>query len=311
MCTSRAVRKMLRPFGALLLCATAASAQTSDPGNDDHVEAVPFTVERWEEGGLRGWQIANDSAVASGPAELVSRQDLADLRMRVVLSLDRDESDVTLLFRVRPEPRSLRGDAFGVRFVRNRVYFAEMVALSNGSPMPAPLSPESVPSWRDGTQEVDVACRGMVCVVTLNGRRWVSLPAAHPSGAFRIETQRGGLTVRSVVLTPPVPEVPPWSEAEVIDAASGATPPKVKSGVRPKYDAGAMRRGVQGAVWVECVVDAKGRVVAARIVRPLDSTLDAVAIQTAKQWQFDPARDAAGQLVAARIVIEMSFKLKK
>jgi TonB family protein len=104
-------------------------------------------------------------------------------------------------------------------------------------------------------------------------------PAATPSGAFRL--------------------------------GPGITPPRPVAQPRPAYTAEAMREKIEGSVLVECVVEIDGTVSHPRIMRSVDPLhgLDAQAVKTVLQWQFEPGR-RAGQAVAVLVTVELTFTLQ-
>lgn len=92
---------------------------------------------------------------------------------------------------------------------------------------------------------------------------------------------------------------------------SGATPPTLLRGVDPKYTPAAMQAKIQGIVELEVLVTPSGSVSDVKVIRSLDKTygLDNLAIATAKEWLFRPAR-FQGQPVAYLVIIQMAFNLR-
>ena len=86
-----------------------------------------------------------------------------------------------------------------------------------------------------------------------------------------------------------------------------AVPPPPKSLARPprprgNYDAwypAADRRFVGGSVLVELVIDARGRVRQVTLLRGVDSAINNDAVELARQFEFYPALDEAGQPTTA------------
>jgi TonB family protein len=127
-----------------------------------------------------------------------------------------------------------------------------------------------------------------------------------------------GLVGRLAALTGPVPSLPVAQAAtgeqapRKIEVAvpEGMKPPSVIREVKPQYSAEAERRGIQGTVVLECVVQADGKVGSARVVESLDAKfgLDEQALKAARQWRFKPGtKDGAS--VPVLVKIEMTFKL--
>jgi TonB family protein len=114
------------------------------------------------------------------------------------------------------------------------------------------------------------------------------------------------------VSTPgPLPIPAGWPPTSAFRPGAGVTLPSLVREVKPKYTRLAMTAGIQGAVLVEGIVRADGKIEDAIVLRSLDRTfgLDDEAIATVKQWQFVPgARD--GTPVPVIITVELSFTLK-
>jgi len=87
--------------------------------------------------------------------------------------------------------------------------------------------------------------------------------------------------------------------------------PRLVREVKPLYTADAMRARIQGAVWLECVVQADGTVGRVRVVRSLDPMfgLDREAIDAARRWRFLPAT-RLGEPVDVLVTIELQFTLR-
>lgn len=90
------------------------------------------------------------------------------------------------------------------------------------------------------------------------------------------------------------------------------TPPEAVDAARnrrPNYPEASRRRGEQGVVRVELLVDPSGRVVDVRVLESSGfSTLDAEAVKTVRDWRFRPAQ-RAGVPVAGSITTAVHFRL--
>jgi TonB family protein len=93
---------------------------------------------------------------------------------------------------------------------------------------------------------------------------------------------------------------------------NGVTLPRILREVKPQYTPDAMKKRIQGAVLVECVVNVDGTVGNVKVVRSLDAVygLDDEAIKAAKQWKFAPGT-RNGEPVPVMITIELAFTLGK
>ena len=92
---------------------------------------------------------------------------------------------------------------------------------------------------------------------------------------------------------------------------AGIINPQPVREVKPRYTAEAMRAKVQGAVWLEAVVQPDGTVGDVRVTKSLDAVfgLDEEAIRAAKQWRFVPGT-RFGEPVAVLVVLELTFTLR-
>jgi protein TonB len=69
----------------------------------------------------------------------------------------------------------------------------------------------------------------------------------------------------------------------------GILSPQVMRQVDPEYTPEATRKGIQGEVWIEAVVDVDGSVVEPRLLRGLpDDELNARAMEAIQRWVFRP-----------------------
>lgn len=92
---------------------------------------------------------------------------------------------------------------------------------------------------------------------------------------------------------------------------NGVSAPKLVLAVKPQYTPDAMRAHISGSVWLECVVDSRGRVDRCRLSRSLDKNfgLDEEAIKAARQWKFEPGV-RSGEPVPVQVTIELAFSLR-
>lgn len=91
---------------------------------------------------------------------------------------------------------------------------------------------------------------------------------------------------------------------------SGVELPKVQNQYKPRYTVNAMRAGVQGAVWVEAIVEMNGHVSDTKVLRSLDAgDLDREAVKAAKRWRFIPGTKD-GRPAPILVTIELTFRLK-
>jgi protein TonB len=75
------------------------------------------------------------------------------------------------------------------------------------------------------------------------------------------------------------------------------------------YTEYALRAKIQGAVFLELIVQADGTPREIRVVRSLDpSGLDREAIHAVEQWRFGPGR-LNGVPVDVRVVVQLDFSI--
>ncbi|HZJ29931.1 MAG TPA: TonB family protein [Vicinamibacterales bacterium] len=85
-------------------------------------------------------------------------------------------------------------------------------------------------------------------------------------------------------------------------------PPVPIKTVQPQYSAEALQARLQGTVAVEVLVDEKGHVADARVLRSIP-LLDKAALEAARQWEFTPTL-MNGEPVPILLQLEMNFTLK-
>ena len=88
-------------------------------------------------------------------------------------------------------------------------------------------------------------------------------------------------------------------------AGAGIEPPRLRREVKPTYTDAARRRGVEGQVLVEIVVQRDGTVGDVRVLRRLGDGLDERAIEAVRQWTFEPARRHG---VPVDVIVEVSLQ---
>jgi protein TonB len=94
--------------------------------------------------------------------------------------------------------------------------------------------------------------------------------------------------------------------AEADDCGEPPTKPKALSRPTPAYTEQARAAGVSGKVRVEITVDARGRVVAVRILQGLGHGLDEAALAAARAMTFEPGV-RCGKPVAATFKVAFTF----
>lgn len=80
--------------------------------------------------------------------------------------------------------------------------------------------------------------------------------------------------------------------------------------VPPDYPEEARKARVTGIVVLEAEIAADGKVTDAWELESPSPLLTAAAVEAVRRWEFEPARDAAGQAVAVRYVVTLNFVLR-
>ncbi len=80
-------------------------------------------------------------------------------------------------------------------------------------------------------------------------------------------------------------------------------------GAQPRYSAATRRRGIQGGVMLQVIIDEKGRVTSVQILKSLHPELDRATIEAMCRWRFEPAT-INGVPVAVYYNLTMSFSLQ-
>jgi protein TonB len=88
------------------------------------------------------------------------------------------------------------------------------------------------------------------------------------------------------------------------------TDPRILERINPRYPEEARKNKIQGAVIVTAEVDRNGDCGVLEIVESPDPMLSDAAREAVEQWKYEPARDAAGQIVDAVITIKLMFRLE-
>jgi TonB family protein len=110
--------------------------------------------------------------------------------------------------------------------------------------------------------------------------------------------------------TAPAKTLQEFAGNEVHAKTAGVQAPKLLRQVHPKYTAVAMRAKVEGQIKLFAIVGVDGRVERSQIYESLHPDLDAEAVRTLAQWQFEAGR-LNGTPVPVAIEVQMEFRLHK
>jgi len=109
-----------------------------------------------------------------------------------------------------------------------------------------------------------------------------------------------------------VPEEEPAELAEGIEIVEGGLEkmPELTQFVEAVYPEEFVKKGVEGSVLLELLVNETGSVDSVSVVRSLNPLLDSSAVNAARKFKFSPAQ-AGGEAVAVMLQYEYQFSLKE
>lgn len=112
------------------------------------------------------------------------------------------------------------------------------------------------------------------------------------------------------VITAPTGGPEPVEVANAVDIETdGLQPPHPLRRVQPRYDPERARRGIQGRVDIQIVIDEAGMVRFARVLNGTeDEELDRLAMEAVRQWEFTPAT-LSGTVVPVRAVVTINYRI--
>ncbi len=94
----------------------------------------------------------------------------------------------------------------------------------------------------------------------------------------------------------------------VFRIGKGVTPPRVIYQTDPEFSEEARKAKYQGTCVLGLIVDSNGRPTAIRVINALGMGLDEKAIESVKNWKFEPGKKD-GHDVAVEIAVEVDFHL--
>ena len=94
----------------------------------------------------------------------------------------------------------------------------------------------------------------------------------------------------------------------VFRIGKGVTPPRVIYQTDPEFSEEARKAKYQGTCVLGLIVDANGRPTAIRVINALGMGLDEKAIESVKNWKFEPGKKD-GHDVSVEIAVEVDFHL--
>jgi TonB family protein len=188
---------------------------------------------------------------------------------------------------------------------------------------------------------VQVSCAGiagarvMTLLVQPGTSAFVDAPNDETAGPLRARAApllfdracvRGQVTAAEMLDTPAIfvpdaaddivsdgPGPSDWPRTNVYTSCDkGVTPPTIKTQQKPKYVNSARLSGSEGVAMMQAIVGTDGRIEQVRLLKSVDAKhgLDDEAVQTVKQWTFNPAT-LNGTPVRMAVALDIKFYLYK
>ncbi len=98
------------------------------------------------------------------------------------------------------------------------------------------------------------------------------------------------LALDAIYGVPDAPPAPGWSGPAPHRVGGGVSPPVRIHAPQPRYTEEARQARIQGVVILEAIIDQEGRVRAVRVLKDLPMGLAESAVETVREWRFEPAR---------------------
>lgn len=168
------------------------------------------------------------------------------------------------------------------------------------SPRTTPSPPKPEPAAE--TAPVEVADENRHDPATSNVAKLTSVPPIGPDPPLHPPAESAAERPR---LAPAVEEVP----VGPFDLADVDVPPRLTSQEMPTYTRRARRKGQEGTVGLNLLIDERGVIVDLRLKETIpDSDLNEAVLDIIRSWRFDPARKAGAPVsVWKPVTIEFSI----
>jgi TonB family protein len=85
-------------------------------------------------------------------------------------------------------------------------------------------------------------------------------------------------------------------------------PPRALHTPEPRYSASARAQKIEGTVTISAIISADGHPYSVKVIKSLEPSLDANAIEAIKKWKFAPATKDE-RPIAVRLNVDMSYHL--
>jgi TonB family protein len=118
----------------------------------------------------------------------------------------------------------------------------------------------------------------------------------------------GWIPGRAAAQAKPAVGKPAQAAVEAVSLTDEITPPKLREVATPEYTAEAKKKKIEGSVTLLIVVDKKGEVADAKVIKGLGYGLDENAVVAVREWRYKPA-EKDGEPVAVKMEVSVDFFL--
>ncbi len=281
----------------VLLSAPAVAAQTGAPHGPLDLALV---TER--DAKVSDFTSVDDSIrIAAGPGWTRTRGIFGDFDLSLEFKLESAQTDAGVGIRtvnIASEwPRrgySLRLGSAGARLEARR---ADLVPAGGGER--CPLAPGV---WH----RLEIEARGRRVSLAIDDMDAGAFDIDSLAGSIVFDARKGTVEFRTI-------RIVRADDPTVVVVGEERPPtykcPRIVSEKPTTYQAGAMRRGVDGVVGLVATVLPDGTVGDVRVSRWLDPELEHAALASVRQWRFAPAT-LDGKIVPSTIEIQLRFSLR-
>jgi TonB family protein len=100
------------------------------------------------------------------------------------------------------------------------------------------------------------------------------------------------------------------AQGKQADKDKDVTKPVLINKVNPTYPEEAKKDKIQGEVILEAMIGQDGKVLDVTVKKSPDDRLSKSAMEAVKQWTFQPAKDAKGNVIKVKTTLTVNFRLK-
>ena len=102
----------------------------------------------------------------------------------------------------------------------------------------------------------------------------------------------------------------PPEKAVRFEEGKGIAKPVLVKKVAPAYPEDARKEKATGVVVVDATIGTDGKILKAEAIEGSDARLRRAAVDSVRQWEYEPARDASGRPVAVVMRVTVKFRLE-